>query len=83
MVYDIRKSPDDRQIPGSIRLESAELEAAAEPPFDTGEEVVLYCGSGNSCSRLAEALCDRGYRVRALQGGYRAWTEAGFPTEER
>jgi rhodanese-related sulfurtransferase len=82
-LFDIRKNPDDRQIPGSLRADGAALEAGANLPFGTDEEVVLYCGSGNSCSRIAETLCDRGYRARALEGGYKGWVDAGFPTEER
>jgi rhodanese-related sulfurtransferase len=50
-VFDIRKNPDDRKIPGSIRVEGEALEAGDDLPFDKDEEVVLYCGSGNSCSR--------------------------------
>jgi rhodanese-related sulfurtransferase len=28
-------------------------------------------------------LRDRGYRAAALEGGYRAWVDAGLPTEKR
>ena len=82
-VYDIRGNPDDRRIPGSIRAEGAALEAGDDLPFDKDDEVILYCGSGNSCSRIARTLRERGYRTAALEGGYRAWVDAGLPTEER
>ena len=82
-VLDIRKDPDDRQIPGSIRVEGAALEAGDNLPFDREDEVVLYCGSGNSCRRIARTLQERGYRTVALEGGYRAWIDAGLPTEDR
>ena len=82
-VFDIRKNPDERRIPGSVPADGAALESGGELPFERDEEVVLYCGSGNSCSRIAKALRERGYRTTALEGGYRAWVEAGFPTEER
>ena len=82
-LFDIRKSPDDRRIPGSIRAEGAALEAGADLPFDKDEEVVLYCGSGNSCSRIAQTLRERGYRAVALEGGYKAWVDAGLPTEQQ
>jgi rhodanese-related sulfurtransferase len=81
-IVDIRKNPDDRQIPGSLRLEGAALESAA-PPFSKEQPVVLYCGSGNSCSRVAASLRARGYDAAALEGGYAAWKEAGLPTEPR
>lgn len=82
-LFDIRKNPDDRQIPGSIRAEGALLESGAEPPFGKDEEVVLYCGTGNSCARIAQSLRERGYRAVALDGGYKGWTDAELPTEER
>lgn len=82
-LFDIRKNPDDRQIPGSVRVEGEALESGDDLPFGKEEEVVLYCGSGNSCSRIAKTLRDRGFNAVALEGGYRAWIDAGFPTEER
>jgi nitroimidazol reductase NimA-like FMN-containing flavoprotein (pyridoxamine 5'-phosphate oxidase superfamily)/rhodanese-related sulfurtransferase len=81
-VFDIRKNPDERKIPGSIRADAAALETGAALPFGESEEVVLYCGSGNSCRRIAKTLRERGYRAIALDGGYRAWLDAGLPTEE-
>jgi rhodanese-related sulfurtransferase len=82
-LFDIRKNPDDRQIPGSMRAEGEALETGRDLPFGKEEEVVLYCGSGNSCSRIAHTLRNLGYRTVALDGGYKAWVDAGLPTEER
>jgi rhodanese-related sulfurtransferase len=82
-VFDIRKNPDDRRIPGSVQAEGSALENGDELPFGKDEDVVLYCGSGNSCSRIAKTLRDRGYHATALEGGYKAWVDAGLPTEER
>jgi rhodanese-related sulfurtransferase len=79
-IVDIRKNPDDRQIPGSLVLEGTALESAV-PPFSQEQPVVLYCGSGNSCSRIAASLRERGDDAVALEGGYAAWKEAGLPTE--
>jgi rhodanese-related sulfurtransferase len=80
-IIDIRKEPDDRQIPGSLRYDGIELVEAETLPFTDNDEVVLYCGSGNSCSRVAATLRERGYNTIALDGGYRAWKESGFDTE--
>ncbi|HET9392152.1 MAG TPA: rhodanese-like domain-containing protein [Candidatus Rubrimentiphilum sp.] len=83
-LIDIRKSPDEQQIPGSIRADGAELEAMVDLPFSKDEHVVLYCGSGNSCSRVAQTLRSKGYtNAEALEGGYSAWKDAGLPTEPR
>jgi rhodanese-related sulfurtransferase len=80
-LVDIRKNPDEFQIPGSQRYEGAALENG-EFPFSDGEKVVLYCGSGNSCSRIAQTLRERGHaNVEALEGGYAAWKESGLPLE--
>ena len=82
-VFDIRKEPDDRKIPGSIPFEGAAIESGEHVPFGKDDEVVLYCGSGNSCSRIAKTLRDRGYNAVALDGGYKGWKEAGLSTEPR
>lgn len=82
-IFDIRKEPDDRKIPGSIAFEGAALESGTGVPFDKDDPVVLYCGSGNSCSRIAKTLRDRGYNAIALEGGYKGWIADGLPTEKR
>ncbi len=80
-IIDIRKHPDDRRIPGSIRLDPAPLEDGTNVPFTREDEIVLYCGSGNSCARVANILRERGYNATALEGGYKGWVDAGLPTE--
>ncbi|MBV9269891.1 MAG: rhodanese-like domain-containing protein [Candidatus Eremiobacteraeota bacterium] len=81
-IIDIRKNPDDYQIPASERYNGEALSSAENLPFDKSEEVVIYCGSGNSCSVLAQQLRDRGYtKAVALDGGYAAWKAAGLPLE--
>ncbi|HEY1976569.1 MAG TPA: rhodanese-like domain-containing protein [Candidatus Baltobacteraceae bacterium] len=82
-VFDIRKEPDDQKIPGSIPFEGAAIEIGADVPFGKDDEVVLYCGSGNSCSRIAKTLRERGYNAVALEGGYKGWVAEGLPTDER
>ena len=71
------------QIPGSVPCDGEGLASGEVVPFAKDEEIVLYCGSGNSCSRIAKALRDRGYRAIALEGGYQAWIDARLPTESR
>ena len=84
IVIDIRKNPDERQIPGSVRYEGETLERSDDLPFSKTDRVVVYCGSGNSCSRVAATLRERGYvNAEALEGGYKAWKGAGLPTEPR
>ncbi len=49
---------------------------------DRDAEVLLYCGGGFRSVLAAEALQRMGYtNVASVAGGWRAWTEAGLPTE--
>ena len=50
------------------------------PEKDT--EIVLYCGGGFRSALAAESLQKMGYRnVISMDGGIRAWREAGYPME--
>jgi rhodanese-related sulfurtransferase len=81
---DIRKNPDDRQIPRSLRYDGEELAVADDFPFARDEQIVVYCGRGNSSRRVVAALRERGYvNARGLEGGYAAWRDGGLPTEPR
>ncbi len=49
---------------------------------DTAAEIVLYCGGGFRSALAAETLQKMGYtHVISMDGGFRAWKEAGFPVE--
>ena len=42
--------------------------------------IVLYCGGGFRSALAADNLQKMGYRnVISMDGGWRGWTEAGFP----
>ena len=44
-------------------------------------EIVLYCGGGYRSALAADNLRLMGYtNVQSMDGGWRAWTEAGYPT---
>jgi rhodanese-related sulfurtransferase len=44
--------------------------------------IVLYCGGGFRSALAADNLQKMGYTgCISMDGGWRAWTEAGFPTE--
>jgi len=50
-----------------------------------GEEtaVVLYCGGGFRSALAGDNLKRMGYKkVWSMWGGWRAWSEAGFPSEK-
>lgn len=49
---------------------------------DKDTEVILYCGGGFRSALSAEALQKMGYtNVASMDGGWRAWAEAGYPIE--
>jgi len=49
---------------------------------DKSARVVLYCGGGYRSALAAEALQKMGYsNVISLDGGWRAWQQAGMPVE--
>lgn len=49
---------------------------------DKQAEIVLYCGGGFRSALAADALRQMGYtKVLSMDGGIRAWREAGYPIE--
>jgi rhodanese-related sulfurtransferase len=51
---------------------------------DKDADIVLYCGGGYRSALAAESLQKMGYRrVVSMDGGIRAWREAGYPLERR
>ncbi|HEX2056323.1 MAG TPA: rhodanese-like domain-containing protein, partial [Nitrospiraceae bacterium] len=47
------------------------------------ETIILYCGGGFRSALAAESLQQMGYRnVISMDGGMRAWREAGLPVEK-
>jgi rhodanese-related sulfurtransferase len=50
---------------------------------DPGADIVLYCGGGFRSALAAESLQKMGYRnVVSMDGGMRAWREAGYPEDK-
>ena len=70
-------------LPGARPMPRGVLERdieAAVPDLDA--PLVLYCGGGYRSALAAASLGEMGYtRVQSMDGGWRAWTEAGLPTE--
>ncbi len=50
---------------------------------DKQAEIILYCGGGFRSALAADNLQQMGYsNVRSMDGGIRAWREAGYPVEQ-
>lgn len=89
LLVDLRE-PGERTengaIAGAVHAPRGMLEFYADPTsayhraeFDPGRRTILYCASGGRSALAAEALQALGYRhVAHLDGGLKAWREAGF-----
>jgi len=50
---------------------------------DKQAEIILYCGGGFRSALATNSLQQMGYsNVRSMEGGIRAWREAGYPLEQ-
>ena len=66
---------------GAIHLSKGVIERDIETTVpDTSTRLVLYCGGGYRSALAADNLQKMGYRnVISMDGGWRTWTESGFP----
>ena len=69
---------------GALHLGRGILERDIETVIpDKRAEIVLYCGGGYRSALAAENLMKMGYaNVASMDGGIRAWREAGYPIEK-
>ena len=81
IIVDVR-SADERSeacAPGTAHIPLDEVEARlGELPHD--HTLAFICGSGARSSKAAAIAADRGRNVANVQGGMRAWVDAGLPT---
>ena len=92
LLVDVRE-PEERgtqgAIPGSILAPRGLLEFWADPTspgyreeFDPARRVILYSATGGRSALAAETLQRLGYRrVAHLDGGFKAWIDAGHRVE--
>lgn len=85
-LFDVRRRVDyeaaPKRIGGSVWLDP-EKEAEWAPGIPQNRPVVVYCVKGGSVSQsIADRLLQSHPGVRFLQGGIKAWAEAGEPVEE-
>lgn len=90
-IRDIRELEREGQIPGAIHAPRGMLEFWVDPDspyhkpiFAEDKEFVLYCASAWRSSLATAALHDMGLtRVSHIEGGFKAWKEAGLPVAEK
>jgi rhodanese-related sulfurtransferase len=69
---------------GAVHMSKGIIERDIETKVpDKSQKLVLYCGGGFRSALSADALQKMGYTdVISLDGGWRAWNEAGLPVEK-
>jgi rhodanese-related sulfurtransferase len=86
LLIDVREESEFKagHIPGAIHLSKGIIERDIEATVpDPNKEILLYCGGGFRSALSAENLQRMGYKnVVSVDGGWRGWTEANYPTEE-
>lgn len=92
VLIDIRESEELKQngkIAGSVNAPRGMIEFYADPTlpyhkpeFDKEKRIILHCASGGRSALATQTLKQMGYtNIAHLDGGYKAWKEAGLPTE--
>jgi rhodanese-related sulfurtransferase len=86
LLVDVREDSEWARghLPGAIHLGRGIIERDIEQAVpDKSAEVILYCGGGFRSALAADNLQKMGYtKVISMDGGWRAWTEAGFEVEK-
>ena len=84
ILVDVREDNEWHRghIPGAIHLSKGIIERDIETAVpDKSAEIILYCGGGFRSALAADNLQKMGYtNVLSMDGGWRGWTEAGYPT---
>ena len=93
LLVDIREAGErlkEGAIPGALKAPRGMLEFWADPSSPYHREqltpdrrIILHCAAGGRSALAAATLQEMGYEsVAHLDGGLRAWKEAGKPVEE-
>lgn len=75
-------------IQGALRVPRGMMEFMADPAtsFHKPElthnaEIVLICGAGGQAALAGKTMMDMGFKNVSNVGGFKAWKDAGGPTE--
>jgi len=86
VLIDVREDREwaDGHAAGAIHLSKGVIERDIESEIpDKSTTMVLYCGGGYRSALTAAEIQKMGYtNVISLDGGWRAWNQAGLPVEK-
>lgn len=86
LLVDVREESEwaAGHLPNAIHLGKGIIERDIEQRVpDVQSEIILYCGGGFRSALTADTLQKMGYqKVCSMDGGFRAWREAGLPIEQ-
>jgi rhodanese-related sulfurtransferase len=79
-VHDVKFRLEQRETFHLVDVIERDIEKTLPDPTAT---IVLYCGGGYRSALAAKNLQEMGYtNVISMDGGFRGWTEAGYPIEQ-
>jgi rhodanese-related sulfurtransferase len=84
VLVDVREDHEwaNGHLPGAVHMSRGIIERDIELSLpDQNANMILYCGGGYRSVLVAESLQKMGYSdVESMDGGWRGWIAAGFPT---
>jgi rhodanese-related sulfurtransferase len=85
LLIDVREQEEYKQgrLPEAACIPRGTLEMTiADQVKDTSKLIILHCGGGGRSALAAQSLKKMGYEnVASMEGGFKAWMLAGYPTE--
>ena len=86
LLLDLRetKEVEGGKLPNAVHLPLSQLASrGAELAKSTSRPVIAYCDRGQRAGSAAGALAKLGFKdIYHLQGGFKAWKDAGLPVSK-
>ena len=86
VLLDVRetKELEGGKLPNAVQIPLSQLDArAAELAKRTGRPIIVYCARGQRSRMAGAGLAKLGFtEIYQLNGGVRAWKDAGLPLEK-
>ena len=86
LLVDVREESEYAKdhLPSAIHMGKGVIERDIEARVpDLKTEMILYCGGGFRSALAADNLQKMGYtNVESMDGGWKGWLDAGFPTQK-